>query len=396
MVKFFQGCPRMKVLIVTTAFPRWYGDGRGAFIYEAAQAIKRQGCEVRVIAMHVPGAKTHEWMDGIEVIRPRYLPERWEILAKDSAGLPQAWRTNPWAKLALIPFVVVHALTITRYAREADILHANWTLSGMVVWLTQWLHRKPYVVTVHGSDVFQGFEKPLIYWLSKITLENAGAVISVSNALYRKIIEKKINPKKLEIITNGVDFSFIPFPIKKYSERDNIILFVGSIFWRKGVIYLLESFAKVSYLLPEYKLIIIGDGDQIPLLKEKVQSNKLEGKVIFKGHLPHKEVIYWMHKSKVLTLPSLEEGQGVVLIEAMACGTPCIGSNVGGIPEIISQDNGWLVPPGDANALAEALKDALLSKEQWDIKSAKAYETARNFNWDKVAERIIEVYMGLI
>ncbi|MEJ5203576.1 MAG: glycosyltransferase [Anaerolineales bacterium] len=387
----------MKVLIITTAFPRWYGDGRGAFIYEAAQAIKRQGCEVRVIAMHVPGAKTHEWMDGIEVIRPRYLPERWEILAKDSAGLPQAWRTNPWAKLALIPFLVVHTIAVLRYAREADILHANWTLSGMVAWLTQWLHHKPYVVTVHGSDVFQGLEKPMVYLVSKICLEEAGAVISVSKALAQRLHEKKIFPVRIEIITNGINFEEIVQPINSYGKRNDVILFVGSIFWRKGVIYLLEAFADISVLLPNYRLILIGEGDQVHELKKKVIELKLENRVEFKGALPHQEVIGWMQRSKVLVLPSVEEGQGVVLLESMACGTPCIGSNVGGIPEIVNSDNGWLVPPGDVKALKEALIDALLiSEEQWGRKSVKALETVRNFSWDKVAQKIISVYEDLI
>lgn len=381
---------------MTTAFPRWYGDGRGAFIYEAAQAIKRQGCEVQVVAMHVPGAKTHEWMDGIEVIRPRYLPERWEILARDSAGLPQAWRTNPWAKLALVPFLVVQAIAVINCSSNADIIHGNWTLSGAIVWATRWWHRKPYLVTIHGSDVFQGLEKLLVYWISKISLERAGAVIAVSKALAQKVREKKIFPRRIEIITNGIDFSQILSPVKSFSERDNIILFVGSIFWRKGVSYLLEAFANISAIIPDYKLILIGEGDQVSVLKNKAKEYKLEDRVIFEGALPHQEVIHWMQRSKVLVLPSVEEGQGVVLIEAMACGTPCIGSNVGGIPEILSSVNGWLIPPGDIQALEKALKEAVLSEEQWTAKSIGALETARNFDWDKIARKIVLVYESLI
>ena len=74
----------MKVCVVTTGFPRWVGDGQCAFIWESAQAIARQGVQVRVVAMHSPGVPTRETMEGIEVIRPRYwLPERWEILRKE-------------------------------------------------------------------------------------------------------------------------------------------------------------------------------------------------------------------------------------------------------------------------------------------------------------------------
>ncbi len=67
----------MKVCIVTTAFPRWKDDSRAPFILEAAKAISRQGVEVKVIASHSPNAKTHEFIDGIEIYRPRYLPIKW-------------------------------------------------------------------------------------------------------------------------------------------------------------------------------------------------------------------------------------------------------------------------------------------------------------------------------
>ena len=83
----------MKVCVATTGFPRWAGDGQCAFVWEAARAIARQGLQVRVVAMHSPGARTHEYIDGIEVLRPRYWwPEEWEILRKEgAAGLPATW-----------------------------------------------------------------------------------------------------------------------------------------------------------------------------------------------------------------------------------------------------------------------------------------------------------------
>ncbi len=383
----------MKVLIITTAFPRWMGDGRGNFVYEAAQAIKRQGCQVRVIAMHNPGAKTREWMDGIEVIRPRYLPERWEILAKDSAGLPQAWRINPWAKLALLPFLLVHTLTVLRYAHQADILHANWTLSGMVAWLTQWLHRKPYVVTVQGSDVFQGLKIPLVRQLSLWALKHARFVFALSRALAREVQELGIQADQIKIVPNGVNLASIRNILQEESSREPVILFVGSLFWRKGVTHLLEAFHQISGEIPGYCLVFVGEGNQREILEKRTRETGLENRVVFAGNLPHDDVIRWMRRARVFVLPSIEEGQGVVLLEAMACGTPCIGSNVGGIPDILTPECGWLFEPENVQELARTLRNLILQKEEWEEKSHNSRNRVENiYDWDKIASSIVKYY----
>ena len=385
--------PDRKVLIITTAFPRWMGDGRGNFVYEAAQAVRRQGWQVRVIAMHTPGAKTHEWMDGIEVIRPRYLPERWEILAKDSAGLPQAWRTNPWTKLALIPFLIRHTLAVLRYAREADILHANWTLSGMVAWLTRWVHRKPYVVTVQGSDVFQGLKIPLVRQFSAWALRHAHFVFALSRALAQEVQAIGVAAEKVKIVPNGVNLASIRSLLKEEIPREAVILFVGSLFWRKGVTHLLEAFKSIAHEIPAYRLVFVGEGDQRELLEKRVREAGLEERVVFTGNLPHDDVIRWMRRAKVFVLPSVEEGQGVVLLEAMACGTPCIGSKVGGIPDIVTPDCGFLFEAERVEELANTLKRILVQNKAWEEKSRNSQKRVESlYDWDKIASSIVAYY----
>jgi hypothetical protein len=146
----------MKVCILTTAFPKSPGDDNAPFILDAARALARAGVGVRVIAMHVPGTKDRENWDGIEIIRTRYLPERFEILRKEGGGLPVVWRKKPLARLAILPFLFFQAIQLIRYTRDCDIIHANWTLSGIICWITSFFHRRPYVVTVHGSDIYEG------------------------------------------------------------------------------------------------------------------------------------------------------------------------------------------------------------------------------------------------
>ncbi len=94
---------RRKICMLTTAYPRWPGDERAPFIHEAAKALKEAGNDVRVLAMHRPGTKTHDEIDGIEIIRTRYLPEKWEVLQEEGGGIPIVWKKKPLARLALIP-----------------------------------------------------------------------------------------------------------------------------------------------------------------------------------------------------------------------------------------------------------------------------------------------------
>src|SRR3989304_4314814 len=161
----------MKVCIVTTSFPRWPEDDRGTFVFGAARAIQAQGAQVRVVAIHSPGAKTKEMMGPIEVFRPRYLwPERLEILQKESGGMPIMLRKNRLTWLALLPFFAAQTIATARYASDCHVIHANWTLSAAAAWASRIHHHHPFIVTVQGSDVFESNRIPLLKHLNKTVL----------------------------------------------------------------------------------------------------------------------------------------------------------------------------------------------------------------------------------
>lgn len=382
---------KLKVLFVTTAFPRWKDDGRGAFIYEMANAIRNAGCSIKVVAMHSPGVKEYEEIEGIEVFRPRYLPDKWEVLRRDSAGIPYAWKTYPFAKLEIIPFVIKHLIAVMKNKKEVDVIHAHWTLSAAVVMLSQFINSKPFVITVHGSDVFQGLQNPIFRFISRIVLMTAKFVITPSKALAEKIIDLGIEPNRVKIISNGINLS----PIKT-TKREPIILFVGSIVESKGVKDLFEAFLRISKINTLVELVFIGEGKEIVGLKLATQKSNVKNRIHFLGALPHSETIEWMGKSRILVLPSYQEGQGVVLLEAMSVGTPCIGSKVGGIPEIIDNKNGWLFTAGDINELSKILLEALNDEQLWKEKSDYCLEFIKKFSWDQIGRKLIDIYYQCI
>jgi glycosyltransferase involved in cell wall biosynthesis len=387
----------MKVCFVTTSFPRWFGDGQGAFIWEAARSIAEQGAQVCVVAMHSPGAKSHEWMDGIKVLRPRYWwPERWELLRKEgAAGLPATWQKYPLVRLQIVPFIFVQALIIARIARCFDVIHAHWTLSAANACLGRWFHRRPILLTLQGSDVFQVIKHPIGAWLTKMVLSCSNGITALSESLVKAVSSIGFPSNKIHIIPNGVNTSFFVPPTTDC--RDNIILYVGSFIERKGINYLLHAMAYVIHKLPQFRLVLIGEGPEGPKLKQLADNLGITEKLVFLGFQPREKVRDWMQRAKLLVLPSIEEAQGVVILEAMACGTPVVASKVGGIPEMVSPEVGVLVPPGDVKALAAAIEGVLRDPYQWSSMSRCArYWVEKHYDWSYIARQYIEIYQSLI
>jgi glycosyltransferase involved in cell wall biosynthesis len=116
-------------------------------------------------------------------------------------------------------------------------------------------------------------------------------------------------------------------------------------------------------------------------------------KIWFLGWQTQEEVSKWMRQAKVFVLPSLEEGLGVVLLEALASGTPCVGSDVGGIPEVITPDVGIVVPPSNIQALQSAIETILSNESEWHRYSLNARQRAElEYSWDEIAYKLISFY----
>lgn len=370
------------------------GDSHAPFILEHARFLAKQGIQVQVIAMHSPGASTHEEIEGVQVFRPRYLPERYEILRKESAGLPALWRKNPLLRLAILPFLVVQAITLIIHSRDCDLIHAQWTLSGMIAWCTQFLHQKPYVVTVHGSDIFQAARTPWIRFLTRVALNHAGEVIAVSRALANAAAELGVDVQKIRVIPDGVDTKrFYP----SIEGREPFLLFVGSLTEQKGVRYLLQAFRQVISVIPDMKLTLVGDGSMRTEFETLASNLGIAQQTSFLGSRSQEEVSQLMRKASVFVLPSIKEGLGVVVLEAMASGTPCIGTHSGGIPELITEKEGILVEPGNSVALADALLKILSDATRCEQMGIYARQKIiEQFDWHVIALKNIKVYESIL
>jgi len=388
----------VKICIAATTFPRWAGDGEGAFVWGLTRTLQEQGLDLRVVALHSPGAATRETIEGIEVILPRYLwPTNQESLRKGGGGLPVTLRKYPLARVQLAPFLAVYGRAIAKTAAGCDVVHAHWTLSGAVALATQRWHRCPVVVTVQGSDVLQIPKLPMGAAFTRWVLMNCQQVTALTQALKAAVVGAGVPGAQVEVIANGVDLARFTPPADGAASRAKVILFAGFLIERKGVRSLLDAAPAILAQLPDYRIVLVGSGPEEETLRAQAAALGIAHAVEFCGFVPQEEVRSWMQQARVLVLPSHEEGQGVVLLEALASGTPVVGSDVDGIAEVVTPEVGALFSVGDVSALAAAVVGVLEDESHWQRLSLAARQRAvAHYDWNVLARRFRLLYESLV
>jgi len=217
----------------------------------------------------------------------------------------------------------------------------------------------------------------------KVTLKKAKKIICSSDFIRFDFL--KDYTKKTITITPGVDINRFKH---KIVNSKNKILFVGGLKEAekyKGLEYLLSAVNIIKKNIKDVKLTVVGEGDYIIYYKKLCKDLEIERNVEFKGRLIDRKLVEQYQKSNVSVLPSLSESFGIVLLEAMACKKPVIGSNVGGIPYVIdNEQNGLLVPPKDPQALADAIIKILTNPQLAKEMGEEGYEKVmKNFTWEK-------------
>jgi glycosyltransferase involved in cell wall biosynthesis len=331
----------LRVLVCTQGFPRSADDHHAVFIADHAAALAAAGARVTVLCPSAPGLAATEARGDVMVHRFRYAPRRWETLAYTGA---MHRRARGLAGLLLAPFLLGYLVAATRDAKDADVVHAHWWLpSGLVAVIAGRLAGVPVVVHVHGTDaaLARGPLRPLARWV----LRRADAVEVVSTELAQWCRD-----------VAGVDARVARMPLSNTHGRppsdapvDGPVLAVGRLVPEKGFDLAIEAVARTGDVLE-----IVGDGDQRAALEALARDTGAS--VRFLGSLPPEAVAERYAAARLVVVPSRREGFGMVAAEAAAAGRAVVASAVGGLPDIVGATNGVLVPAGDVEALADALR----------------------------------------
>lgn len=351
---------RPTVLTLTTTLPGTPGDGTPEFVLSLARELGSDFA-VTILAPRVPGADRKERLGTVEIRRFPYFPRPLEGLA-DGAILPNL-RASPW-RIVEVAFLVgsmlLHAFVHTVRSRP-DLVHAHWIVpGGFVAGVLKFLTGRPFVLTVHGADVY-GIRHPLYVWLRDRIVAASDAVLPVSEHLAEELRVRERH-RRTRVVPMGVDLEGVEEPRADSPSTACDFLFVGRLAEKKGVDVLLRACARV----PEARLVVIGDGPEEPFLRGLANELGLEGRVDFRGRRPRREVLAALRHASVLVIPSRVAGDGdqdgtpVVLAEGIALSVPIIASSIGGIAERLEQDvTGILVEPDSVDDLVTALRRAI-------------------------------------
>jgi glycosyltransferase involved in cell wall biosynthesis len=393
----------MRILVVTSTFPRWQEDTGPAFVFELCRRLQKRGIKVDVIAPHAPQVRTEEVMDNITVYRYRYCLEDLEVLAYEGGVLTNI--RSHWYGFALVPlFLLMQMISVRKILNleNYDLVHAHWIIpQGIVCVLVNMLmpraKRKPLICTAHGSDLYAlrgAFFNTLRSW----TIKRLSRLCVVSRPMLAVCASNMSGAEHVSVIPMGVDLkhSFIPLPgIKRKNTR---LLFAGRLVKQKGVISLLDALALVRKVMPDTELLLIGDGPLLHEIKERIRDLDLEQNVILTGGVKNSDLPELYATATITVMPSTDqEGFGLVIVEAMGCGCAVVASDLPAIHDIVQHGrNGLLARPGDSVDLADKIMRLLKDRELRERLATNGREdVCKRFDWDETAAQYHKLFAEL-
>ena len=396
----------MKVLYIVTAFPRNPDDVITPWLVEMISRLRERDVDVEVLAPAYRGLSTQRVHD-IRVHRFRYAPRGWETLTHDQTA-PDRIRERP-VMASLLPGYVLGGVRAARtLGREGgfDLVHAFWPLPhGILGIAAKRAGGIPLVETFFGVELTWvesqlGALRPVLRGI----VRGADAVTAISTHT-ATLLRRLVPGTEPHIIPFGAAVEAVadPPPPDEHLHAGLRLLFVGRLVERKGVHVLLDALA----LLPEeppISLEIIGDGPEREPLERRARSLGIQERVRFHGYVARETLEERLHACDALALPAVTdskgdvEGLGVVLLEAMSFGKPVIASMAGGITDIVRPgENGILVPPGDAAALAAALEG--FARDPRGVRrlgAAARRDVGERFSWESILDRLHAVYASVL
>jgi glycosyltransferase involved in cell wall biosynthesis len=279
--------------------------------------------------------------------------------------------------------------------------------------------KKPFIHTIHGvlADEYEQAKRGLhqtlrekaanrlmryLAGLEAKAAQNATQIVTISNYSLDKLQQHYgVNKDKVSIVPNGVDVDRFKPTIDAASSKRQFglgtqpcVLFVGSLIPRKGLAFLVEAAKKIVKERGDAKFVIAGTGPLKQQLTETLKQSNLTNSFVFLGNIQEDKLANLYGAADVFVLPSIQEGQGIVLLEAQACGKPVVAFGVGGVNEAVCNgETGLLVQAGNTDALADGLL-RLLSDEPLRMRMGASGRrfVSENYTWNLCAQRMLKVY----
>lgn len=391
----------IRTLLLSTLYPSSVRPGHGIFVETRLRELLKDGRVATKVVAPVPWfpstdprfgdyaaqARTpqREQRNGIDVLHPRFL-------------------VVPKIGMTMAPFAL--AASALRSARQLlaegfhfELIDAHYFYpDGVAAALVARALGKPLLITARGSDVNliaqHALPRRMMLWAAR----QAAACVGVSQALVNVMRDLGMPADRLHMLRNGVDLDRFQVLGQAQArkqighEGQPLLLSVGNLIPLKGHDLCIDALGLLLPQYPQARLIIAGSGPDGATLARHAAHRGVSDRVHIVGAVPNTELAQWYSAADCLLLASSREGWPNVLLEAMACGTPVVASNVGGIPEIVSNPRlGRLLPQRDAAAIAASIAEVMGARLDRSAVSAHAQE----FGWQDTSQRQHKLFAQL-
>jgi glycosyltransferase involved in cell wall biosynthesis len=294
-------------------------------------------------------------------------------------------------------------------AEKSDIVHTHTSKAGILGRLAAKIAKVPIIIHTPHGHVFSGHFGPILsglfLWIERLFAPLTDMVVALSDGEIRDYKNFNIySREKLIKIHSGVDIEkFRQVSVRAFKKKRSLGLdqkspvvgFIGWLLPIKGPMYLLKAMEDVWQDYGDAILVFAGKGDLDVVLRSEALKISANGRVKFFGW--RNDIDEIMPLFDIFVLPSLNEGMGRVLVEAMAAGKPIVASNVGGIPDLVQDNiNGLLVPPGDAKALAAGIRQLIDNPEKAKMMGLRGRELCHQFSLEAMIGKIDNLYEDLL
>jgi glycosyltransferase involved in cell wall biosynthesis len=369
-----------RLLALTTSYPLHPGGSAGVFVQSLYRGLSDR-YTIDVVCPADTKVTRPSFNDftaaDIRVHAVRYLPKAWRTLAQQAGGVVLSVKRSPWRAFLLPALLGALFWRCLRCADDADLIHANWTVCGVMVGIVGRLRRKPVITTLRGSDVARAEYSWLDRFILGLAVRTSTTVICVSEAMAERA-RKRFPHRAADIhaCLNGVDETFFKIVRAPSDEHMLRVVAVGNLIRLKGFDVLIEAVARAR-CRDQIRVCIIGDGSEGEALRTLAAARGVSACFEFAGRLPVAEMPARYADADLLVLSSYSEGRPNVVVEALAAALPVIASDLEGVRGmVLDGDTGWLIPAGNADRLAGALDQANADRAELRRRGERARELA--------------------
>ena len=380
----------LRLLVLTSTFPAFEGDGTPGFVHDLAKYEARH-FETLVLTPRVPHAPAVESHgERLRIERFPYFPRRWESLASGAIiENVRASRTN----LVQVPaFFGAEALAVRRAVKSfrPDVVHAHWIVPQGIVAIGA-ARGIPLVVSTLGGDIYALRGR---FWdpVHKAVLRRAASVTTMNREMRARLLALGARPEQTHVLTPGTDVETIRAGGEGVETVPGRILVAGRLVEKKGIQVLLEAVRRLQ--APSWSLDVVGDGPWRARLEAAAEGLPVR----FLGQIGRRDLGRALHEAEVFVVPSVptasgdQDGVPIVLLDALAAGRAIVGSRLAGIDEAIEDGrSGLLVPPGDADELARAIDRVLADEGLRSALGEAASVRAEDWSVDALGARFVDL-----